>query len=104
MASGILIGAPAVKHSPAIPALLGKRISLIVAPPATREYSSPGAGSYKNSEPRSASRSRVAASMIFCSSGSRKISEAMELTTSSSSASSRCERSTFSNIRAFSSA
>src|SRR3972149_7379984 len=36
-ASGILIGAPAMKHSPAIPALLGKRLSVILAPPAPRE-------------------------------------------------------------------
>jgi hypothetical protein len=42
--------------------------------------------------------------MIFCSSGSRWISETIETLTSSSMASSRCWRSTFSNRRAFSSA
>ncbi len=100
----MLTGTPVVKHSPAMPALAGKRISRDDTPSATREYSSPRAGSYRNREPRSASSNWVAAARIFSSSGSSRISEAIRLTTSISTASSRWARSTFSNRRAFSSA
>ena len=50
----MISASPLVNTEPAMPRLLGKRISPIALPCITREYSSPVSGSYRNSELRSA--------------------------------------------------